>query len=60
MCAIQVSELCKINKSGPKAHSQLHVNKPPQTQGGCDTYLRLSTKARKRPLRCELVKIYAS
>ena len=54
MCAIQV------NKVGLKAYSLLHVNNPPQTQGGCETNLRLSTKVRKHPLGCDLVKISVS
>ncbi|KAL4628280.1 hypothetical protein ACB092_05G225800 [Castanea dentata] len=41
-------------------HNTIHVNSPPQTQGGCETNLRLSTKVRKRPLGCDLVKIAAS
>ena len=52
-CAIQV------NKVG-FADNLLHVNSLSQTQGGCETNLRLSTKVRRRPLGCDLVKIFAS
>ena len=43
--------MCSTSKQGgPKAHNLLHINSPPQTQGGCETNLRLpfvnqSTKA---------------
>ena len=53
--------MCSTSKQGgPKAHNLLHVNSPPQTQGGCETNLRLSPKARRRPLGCDLVKISTS
>ena len=45
------------NLGGPKAHNTIHINSPPQTQDGCETNLRLSTKVRKRLLGCDLVKI---
>ena len=54
MCAIQA------NKVGLKPTALLHVNNPPQTQGGCETNLTLSIKARRHLLRCDLVKISAS
>ena len=65
MCAVQVRvyymNVCYTsNLVGPKAHNTIHVNNPPQTQGGCETSLRLSTKSRKRPLGCDLVKISTS
>ena len=53
--------MCYIrNLGGPKVHNTVQVNSPPQTQGGCETNLRLSTKAQKRPLECDFVKIFAS
>ena len=60
MCAVQVRVYCKYvfytrNLGGPKAH-----NNPPQTQGECETNLRLLTKVRRHPLGCDLVKISAS
>ena len=48
------------NLVGPKAHNTIHVNSLPQTQDGCETNLRLSTKVRRRPLGCDLVKISTS
>ena len=39
LCVIQVN---KVGGGGFKAHNLLHVNSPPQTQGGCETNLRLS------------------
>ena len=65
MCAVQVrvqyKHVCYTSNLGrPKAHNTIHVNSPPQTQGGCETNLRLSTKSRRRPLGCDLVKIPAS
>ena len=65
MCAVQVSvvqvQVCYTsNLVGPKAHNIIYVNNPPQTQGGCETNLRLSTKSRARPLGSDLVKISAS
>ena len=54
MCAIQA------NKVGLKPTALLHFKSHPQTQGGYETNLRLLTKARKRLLGCDLVKIYAS
>ena len=57
-CAIYV---CYISKQcGSKAHNLLHVNSPPQTQGGCENNLKLSTKVRRRSLGCDLVKVFAS
>ena len=61
MCAVQGK--CSINTSNlarPKAHNIIYVNSPPQTQGGCETSLRLSTKSRVRLLGNDLVKISAS
>ena len=71
MCAIQVKcststsvvqvQVCYTsNLVGPKAHNIIYVNSPPQTQGRCETNLRLSTKSRVRPLGSDLVKISAS
>ena len=50
-CAIQVNKV---------SLKPTYPNSPPQTQGGCETNLRLSTKVRRRPLGCDLVKISAS
>ena len=65
MSAIQVRVQYKnvsytSNLVGPKAHNTIHINSSPKTQGGCETNLRLSTKARRCPLGCDLVKISAS
>ena len=61
-CAVQVK--CSTSKvirpKGPKAHNIIYINSPPQTQGGCETSLRLLTKSRVRPLGRDLVKISAS
>ena len=62
MCAVQVRVWYKnvyytSNLVGPKAHKSIYVNSPPQTHGGCETNLRLSTKSRRHPLGCDLVKI---
>ena len=43
-----------------KAHNTIYINSLPQTQGGCETSLRLSTKSRRPPLECDLVKISES
>ena len=59
MCAVQV-KCSTSNLVGPKAYNIIYVNNPPQTQGGCETNLRLSTKSRVRPLGSDLVKIFAS
>ena len=49
-CAVQV-QVCYTSKViVPKAHNIIYINSPPQTQGGCETSLRLSTKSRVRPL----------
>ena len=54
-------QMCYTSKvTGPKAHNIIYINSPPQTQGGCETSLRLSTKSRVRPLGSDLVKISAS
>ena len=45
---------------GTKAHNIIYINSPPQTQGGCETSLRLSTKSRVRLLGSGLVKISGS
>ena len=47
-------------QGGPKAHCLLHVNSSSQTQGEYETNLKLSTKARRRSLGCDLMKISAS
>ena len=65
MCAVQVSvvqvQVCYTsNLAGPKAHNIIYVNSPPQTQGGRETSLRLSTKSRVCPLGSDLMKISAS
>ena len=60
ICAVQVRVYYTSNLARPKAHNTIHINSLPQTQGGCETNLRLSTKVRRRPLRCDLVKIFAS
>ena len=61
MCAVQVKcSTSTSNLAGPKAHNIIYVNSPPQTQGGCETSLRLSTKSRVHPLGSDLVKISAS
>ena len=58
---VQYNNVCYTsNLVGPKAHNTIHINSPPQTQGSCKTNLRLSTKVRRRPLGCDLVKISAS
>ena len=43
---VQVYVYYTSNLGGPKAHNTIHVNSPPQTQGGCENILRLSTKSR--------------
>ena len=56
------------NLTGPKAHNIIYpynipiiyINSPPQTQGGCETNLRLSIKSRVRLVGSDLVKISAS
>ena len=53
-CAIQV------NKVGLKPTYPNIRYSPPQTQGGCETNLKLSTKVRRHPLGCDLVKIFVS
>ena len=60
MCAVQVRVCYTSNLTGLKAHNIIYVNSPPQTQGGCETSLRLLTKSRVRPLGSDLVKISAS
>ena len=65
MCVVQVrvsyKRVCYTsNLGGTKAHNTIHVNSPPQTQVGCETNLRLSTKSRRHPLGCDLMKISAS
>ena len=50
----------RSKQGGSKAHNLLHVNSPPQTQGGCETNLTLSTKERMHPLGCDSVKISVS
>ena len=60
MCAVQVRVCYTSNLARPKTHNIIHVNSPPQTQGGCETSLKLSTKSQRRPLGCDLVKISAS
>ena len=60
MCAVQVRVCYTSNLAGLKAHNIIHVNSPPQTQGGCETNLRLSTKSRKCLFGSDLVKIFAS
>ena len=55
---VQVCYTSKVTR--PKTHNIIYINIPPQTQGGCETSLRLSTKSRVRPLRSDLVKISAS
>ena len=58
---MQYNNVCYTsNLVGPKAHNTIHINNPSQTQGRCETNLRLSTKVRKRPLGYDLVKISAS
>ena len=58
---VQYKKVCYTsNLVGPKAHNTIHVNSHPQSQGGCETNLRLSTKVRMHPLGCDLVKISAS
>ena len=53
--------MCYTSKvTGPKAHNIIYINSPLQTQDGCETSLRLSTKSRVRPLGSDLVKISAS
>ena len=60
MYAVQV-QVCYTSKvAGPKAHNITYVNSSPQTQGECETNLKLLTKVRRRPLGCDLVKISAS
>ena len=42
-CLYIRGRVCSTSKQGgPKAHNLLYVNSPPQTQGGCETNLRLS------------------
>ena len=54
-------QVCYTSKViGPKAHNIIYINSPPQTQGGCETSLRSSTKSRVRPLGSDLVKIFAN
>ena len=65
MCVVQVrvsyKRVCYTsNLVWTKAHKTIHVNNPPQTQGGCETSLRLLTKSQVRPLGSDLVKISAS
>ena len=58
---MQYKYVCYTSKqSGSNAYNLLHLNSPPHTQGKCETNLRLSTKARRRPLICDLVKIFTS
>ena len=57
---VQVQVCYTSNLVGPKTHNIIYVNSSPQTQGGCETSLRLSTKSRVRPLGSDLVKISAS
>ena len=58
---MQYKYVCYTNKQGkPKTHSLLHISSPTQAQGGCETNLRLSTKARRRPFGYDLVKISSS
>ena len=59
MCNISKCTI-QVNKVSLKPIYLKHVNIPPQTQGGCETNLRLSTKVRRRPLGCDLVKISTS
>ena len=59
MCVVQVRVCYTSNLTGLKAHNIIYVNSPPQTQGGCETNLRLSTKSRVRLLGSDLVKISA-
>ena len=60
MCVVQVRVCYTSNLARPKAHNIIHVNNPPQTQGGCETSLKLSTKSRVRLLGSGLVKISGS
>ena len=60
MCAVQVRVCYTSNLARPKTHNIIHVNNLPQTQGGCGTSLRLSTKSQVHPLGSDLVKISAS
>ena len=60
MCVVQVRVCYTSNLTGLKTHNIIYVNSPPQTQGGCETNLRLSTKSRVRPLGNDLMKISAS
>ena len=63
MCGTSVIQVqvCHTSKViGPKAHNIIYINSPPQTQGGCETSLKLSTKSRMRPLGSDFVKISAS
>ena len=63
MCGTSVVQVqvCYTSKViGPKAHNIIYINNPPQTQGGCETSLKLSTKSRVHPLGSDLVKISAS
>ena len=54
-------QVCYTSKvTGPKAHNIIYINSSPQTQGGCETSLRLSTKSQVHPLGSDLVKISAS
>ena len=58
---MQYKYVCYTNKQDkPKAYSLLHASSPSQAQSGCETNLRLSTKAQRRPLGCNLVKISSS
>ena len=36
ICAVQVRVYYTSNLARPKAHNIIHVNNPPQTQGGCE------------------------
>ena len=58
---MQYKNVCYTsNLVGPKSHNTIHINSPLQTQGGYETNLKLSTKVRRHPLECDLVKISAS
>ena len=60
MCTVQVSICSTIICAIQVIWLGLKPISPPQTQGGCETNLRLSTKVGRRPLGCDLVKISAS
>ena len=59
MCSTSMHAI-QANKVSLKSTALLHFNSCPQTQVGYETNMRLLTKARRRPLGCDLVKIYAS